>query len=137
MELNLKMLQAEQAEATILKDLIQKLQADLQAHPESLAAESIKELLTLYREKYTRLTKTLHTAEAAFAALPAEAAFAALPAESESLLRMRYQDGLTCEQVCSRLYIAASTQKRKHRKALQQLEAILQAMDPPCKLVKK
>ena len=39
MELNLKTLQAEQAEATILKDLIQKLQADLQAHPESLAAE--------------------------------------------------------------------------------------------------
>lgn len=128
MELNLKMLQAEQAEATILKDLIQKLQADLQAHPESLAAESIKELLTLYREKYTRLTKTLHTAEAAFAALPSE---------SESLLRMRYQDGLTCEQVCSRLYIAAGTQNRKHRKALQQLEAILQAMDPPCKLIKK
>ena len=128
MELNLKMLQAEQAEATILKDLIQKLQADLQAHPESLAAESIKELLTLYWEKYTCLTKTLHTAEAAFAALPAE---------FESLLRMRYQDGLTCEQVCSRLYIAATTQKRKHREALQQLEAILQAMDPPCKLAKK
>ena len=100
MELNLKMLQAEQAEATILKDLIQKLQADLQAHPESLAAESIKELLTLYQEKYTRLTKTLNTAEAAFSALPAE---------SESLLRMRYQDGLTCEQVCSRLYIAAGS----------------------------
>lgn len=128
MKLNLKMLQAEQAEATILKDLIQKLQADLQAHPESLAAESIKELLTLYWKKYTRLTKTLNMAEAAFAALPAE---------SESLLRMRYQDGLTCEQVCSRLYIAAGTQNRKHRKALQQLEAILQAMDPPCKLVKK
>ena len=128
MELNLKMLQAEQTEAGILKDLIQKLQTDLQAYPESLAAESIKELLTLYREKYTRLTKTLHTAEAAFAALPAE---------SESLLRMRYQDGLTCEQVCSRLYIAAGTQNRKHRKTLQQLEAILQAMNPPCKLVKK
>lgn len=128
MELNLKMLQAEQAEATCLKDWIQQLQADLQAHPESLAAEFIKELLTLYREKYTRLTKTLHTADAAFAALPAE---------SESLLRMRYQDGLTCEQVCSRLYIAATTQKRKHRKALQQLEAILQAIHPPCKLVKK
>ena len=128
MELNLKMLQAEQAEAGILKDLIQKLQTDLQAYPESLAAESIKELLTLYQEKYTRLTKTLNTAEAAFAALPTE---------SESLLRMRYQDGLTCEQVCDRLYIAAGTQNRKHRKALQQLEAILQAMDPPCKLVKK
>lgn len=128
MELNLKMLQAEQAEAGILKDLIQKLQTDLQAYPESLAAESIKELLTLYQEKYTRLTKTLNTAEAAFAALPTE---------SESLLRMRYQDGLTCEQVCSRLYIASSTQKRKHRKALQQLEAVLQAMNPPCKLVKK
>lgn len=99
MELNLKMLQAEQAEAGILKDLIQKLQTDLQAYPESLAAESIKELLTLYREKYTRLTKTLNTAEAAFSALPAE---------SESLLRMRYQDGLTCEQVCDRLYIAAT-----------------------------
>ena len=42
MELNLKMLQAEQAEAGILKDLIQKLQTDLQAYPESLAAESIK-----------------------------------------------------------------------------------------------
>lgn len=42
MELNLKMLQAEQAEADILKDLIQKLQTDLQAYPESLAAESIK-----------------------------------------------------------------------------------------------
>lgn len=77
MELNLKMLQAEQAEAGILKDLIQKLQTDLQAYPESLAAESIKELLTLYQEKYTRLTKTLNTAEAAFSALPAE---------SESLL---------------------------------------------------
>ena len=128
MELNLKMLQAEQAEAAILKDLIQKLQTDLQAYPESLAAESIKELLTLYQEKYTRLTKTLNTAEVAFAALPTE---------SESLLRMRYQDGLTCEQVCSRLYIAASTQNRKHRKALQQLEAVLQAMNPPCKLVKK
>lgn len=128
MELNLKMLQAEQAEAGILKDLIQKLQTDLQAYPESLAAESIKELLTLYQEKYTRLTKTLNTAEAAFAALPTE---------SESLLRMRYQDGLTCEQVCSRLYIASSTQKRKHRKVLQQLEAVLQAMNPPCKLVKK
>lgn len=128
MELNLKMLQAEQAEADILKDLIQKLQTDLQAYPESLAAESIKELLTLYQEKYTRLTKTLNTAEAAFAALPTE---------SESLLRMRYQDGLTCEQVCSRLYIAATTQKWKHRKALQQLEAVLQAMNPPCKLVKK
>lgn len=38
MELNLKMLQAEQAEAGILKDLIQKLQTDLQAYPESLAA---------------------------------------------------------------------------------------------------
>lgn len=128
MELNLKMLQAEQEEAGILKDLIQKLQTDLQAYPERLAAESIKELLTLYQEKYTRLTKTLNTAEAAFAALPTE---------SESLLRMRYQDGLTCEQVCSRLYIAATTQKRKHRKALQQLEAVLQAMNPPCKLVKK
>lgn len=128
MEINLKTIQADQKEATFLKERIQKLQADLQAHPESLIAESSKELLTLYRGKYTRLTKTLNTAEAAFSALPAE---------SESLLRMRYQDGLTCEQICDRLYIAATTQKRKHRKALQQLEAILQAMDPPCKLTKK
>lgn len=127
MELNLKTIQADQKEATFLKERIQKLQADLQAHPESLIAESSKELLTLYQEKYTSLIKTLHTAEAAFIALPAESA---------NLLRMRYQDGLTCEQVCDRLYISATTQKRLHRIAVQQLEAVLQAMTPPCKLVK-
>ena len=51
-----------------------------------------------------------------------ENAIDALPPELRRLMRLRYLDGLTCEQVCVELPCSWDTFHRWHRKALAMLE---------------
>lgn len=67
----------------------------------------------LYRKKY----RTLLEAQTAV-----ENAIESLPPELRRLMRYRYLDGMTCEQVCVEMPCSWDTFHRWHRKALAMLE---------------
>lgn len=75
--------------------------------------EKKETLEELYRKKY----RTLLEAQTAV-----ENAIESLPPELRRLMRYRYLDGMTCEQVCVELSCSWDTFHRWHRKALAMLE---------------
>lgn len=75
--------------------------------------EKKETLEELYRKKY----RTLLEAQTAV-----ENAIESLPPELRRLMRYRYLDGMTCEQVCVEMPCSWDTFHRWHRKALAMLE---------------
>ncbi len=75
--------------------------------------EKKETLEELYRKKY-RILLEAQTA--------VENAIESLPPELRRLMRYRYLDGMTCEQVCVELPCSWDTFHRWHRKALAMLE---------------
>ena len=75
--------------------------------------EKKETLEELYRKKYRTLLET-QTA--------VENAIESLPPELRRLMRYRYLDGMTCEQVCVEMPCSWDTFHRWHRKALAMLE---------------
>jgi DNA-directed RNA polymerase specialized sigma24 family protein len=75
--------------------------------------EKKETLEELYRKKY-RILLEAQTA--------VENAIESLPPELRRLMRYRYLDGMTCEQVCVEMPCSWDTFHRWHRKALAMLE---------------
>lgn len=75
--------------------------------------EKKETLEELYRKKY-RILLEAQTA--------VENAIESLPPELRRLMRYRYLDGMTCEQICVELPCSWDTFHRWHRKALAMLE---------------
>lgn len=75
--------------------------------------EKKEALEELYRKKYRALLEAQTTVENAIETLPPEL---------RRLMRYRYLDGMTCEQVCVEMPCSWDTFHRWHKKALAMLE---------------